>query len=237
MWRCPVSATSSTRANASHALERTLSCTGPGHTPLILLQGLERVESGHRGIPAGLPVHGRAALVLEEEAVLVVPVHPEHLEALVQEPVLAPHARPRAEPGEVQHAARRPPRPGPHRVARQDLQRPVHAQPAVVDVHPARPLHLTDHDPAEPRWEEHRVRVRLHRPVVNVVPPVSDDSRPDREEDVRVQGGLELSAPVALEVALHNHARDTRSQLDCFAAVHRVLVAAKDAHSSLILPR
>eukprot|EP00406_Dinophysis_acuminata_P011380 CAMPEP_0179217006 /NCGR_PEP_ID=MMETSP0797-20121207/3686_1 /TAXON_ID=47934 /ORGANISM="Dinophysis acuminata, Strain DAEP01" /LENGTH=167 /DNA_ID=CAMNT_0020923211 /DNA_START=238 /DNA_END=738 /DNA_ORIENTATION=- len=131
---------------------------------LVAAHRLEGVEGGDGGVPAGEPVRGRVAVVLLEQEVVEVALHVQHLEqALVYEHVLAPAAVPRARLHEVLLAPRhaRPPRL--HRLPGEDLERPVQAALAVVQVHPGWPLLVAEQGGPQPVREEDAVRVDLHR--------------------------------------------------------------------------
>mmetsp|Transcript_71006 Transcript_71006/g.183101 ORF Transcript_71006/g.183101 Transcript_71006/m.183101 type:complete len:241 (+) Transcript_71006:265-987(+) len=74
-----------------------------------------------------------------------------------------------------------------HCLALQHLQWPMHAQPAVVQIgRRGHGAELQQRIP-EPLWQEDRVSINLHHPLMALVPSLQRDSLPDTDENVRVE--------------------------------------------------
>mmetsp|Transcript_7144 Transcript_7144/g.21101 ORF Transcript_7144/g.21101 Transcript_7144/m.21101 type:complete len:293 (+) Transcript_7144:485-1363(+) len=71
---------------------------------------------------------------------------------------------------------------------------------------------------------------------MELVPAIGVHLVPDREEDLRVEGGLELASVVALQVALDDARVEARGDLHDLVAVDRVLLALEKAGLLLVLP-
>mmetsp|Transcript_11684 Transcript_11684/g.35252 ORF Transcript_11684/g.35252 Transcript_11684/m.35252 type:complete len:243 (+) Transcript_11684:125-853(+) len=192
---------------------------------------LERVEGHRLPVAAGVPALGRVAVRLQQYVVDVYTPHmQDSLEALVQEHVLAPKAIPGAELPEVGHALVHPFVPDGHSVAGQNLERPVHPQLAIVDVHGLLlgPPRQRDQSPSKAVGEEHRVGIDLDRPVPPGIDLVVNNLSPDVHEDVIVQGRLEFAAIVAFQALPGDDRRDARRHLRLLAAVYRGVLTAKN---------
>mmetsp|Transcript_36310 Transcript_36310/g.113114 ORF Transcript_36310/g.113114 Transcript_36310/m.113114 type:complete len:616 (-) Transcript_36310:48-1895(-) len=139
---------------------------------------------------------------------------------------------------------------------REDLDRPMQAQLAIVQPHRrarlAVRLVLVLQHLLQAVGEEDGVRVDLDGPVVRPHPAIIDDPLPEPAEDRGVQSGLELAANLRLQCAVH----DVRVhvliwgravlQLHRFVAEHGPCVALEDAaapldvrphHVHLVCPR
>mmetsp|Transcript_13598 Transcript_13598/g.42019 ORF Transcript_13598/g.42019 Transcript_13598/m.42019 type:complete len:474 (+) Transcript_13598:272-1693(+) len=160
----------------------------------------------------------------------------KHLvQAGVHEHVLAPSA----ELGQCRHTARRPlagagsvvRREGMHGAAREHLDGPVQAVPAVAQV-AGRGVVPQHH--AQPAWEEDGIGVDLDRPRGGPPEAITDDPPPDRDENPGVPGDL---VELALEVGLHNGRLDPWADRQHLVAVHRGPVTGEDARLEGVLRR
>eukprot|EP00428_Durinskia_dybowskii_P076247 CAMPEP_0170391680 /NCGR_PEP_ID=MMETSP0117_2-20130122/19797_1 /TAXON_ID=400756 /ORGANISM="Durinskia baltica, Strain CSIRO CS-38" /LENGTH=463 /DNA_ID=CAMNT_0010647785 /DNA_START=209 /DNA_END=1598 /DNA_ORIENTATION=- len=144
-------------------------------------------------------------MVLHQQAVVVVPPDSEHLpQALVDEEVLAPVAMAAALGPEVLAACAPAAAPRLNSFPGKNLDRPVQAVFAVVQVHPrgVQVLRMPAEVIAEAIDDEHRVRVNLDGPVVRPEGAHKEDLGPHGDEDVEVQGRAKLPALFAAEVAV-----------------------------------
>mmetsp|Transcript_67725 Transcript_67725/g.218816 ORF Transcript_67725/g.218816 Transcript_67725/m.218816 type:complete len:391 (-) Transcript_67725:842-2014(-) len=202
----------------------------------VAFHSLEGVESHTRDIGAGGPICGGLAMVLEQQAEVVVPCNVEHLpQALVYEQVLAPEAISSALLLEVLHATRRARRPGRHGIAGEDLQRPMQAKLAIVQVGALLGLWMQRKDLEKPRGEKDGIGVDLHCPIMMLEASLLDDLGPDSDEDVQVQGGPKLASLSALEVTVDDGCVDPWRHLNHLVAVNCKLIAREETHLLLVL--
>mmetsp|Transcript_82376 Transcript_82376/g.233606 ORF Transcript_82376/g.233606 Transcript_82376/m.233606 type:complete len:250 (+) Transcript_82376:65-814(+) len=196
------------------------------------------VESDNRRVRARHPVRRGLAVVLQEQQPLELALGLQDLHhALVYEHVLAPLARARAQGREVLDALLVPSEPRLHGQAGEHLEGPVHAELAVVQVHPVWVYFigiLVQNFTQSPR-EKHAVWVNLYRPIIALGCAIHDDPRPHCHENVEVQCSLELTAIRALEVAIDDDRSDVGGQLNHLVAVDRVFVAGEEAGVLLVL--
>mmetsp|Transcript_68177 Transcript_68177/g.188662 ORF Transcript_68177/g.188662 Transcript_68177/m.188662 type:complete len:303 (+) Transcript_68177:526-1434(+) len=184
------------------------------------------------------PIRRRIAMVLCERGVVVVSPDPQDVpQALVNKHVLAPQAGPIAELVEVFRAAVHALGPGLHCIAREQLQWPVHAAPAVVDVHSLWGLGVRFQGAAQPRGQEDGVRVDLCGPVTALEDAVADDLPPHCHEDGGIQGRPKLTAKAALEVTIDDMRHDARCHHDGHVAVHGMPIASEKAGALIVLHR
>eukprot|EP00421_Protoceratium_reticulatum_P013973 CAMPEP_0168381958 /NCGR_PEP_ID=MMETSP0228-20121227/13142_1 /TAXON_ID=133427 /ORGANISM="Protoceratium reticulatum, Strain CCCM 535 (=CCMP 1889)" /LENGTH=240 /DNA_ID=CAMNT_0008395067 /DNA_START=9 /DNA_END=731 /DNA_ORIENTATION=- len=169
---------------------------GVGHALTVHVDILEGVE-GHAVGPVLAPEPVRAVAVrLAHEGPVQLALDGVDLpHALAQEEVLAPlpkvkllHALGRGLLVPARVVVLREDR---HCPARQDLDGPVEAEPAVVDVASAG---MSRQDGAKPLWKEDGVRVDLHDPVMPEMPTFINDSLPDSYEDPRIQRSERVAA-------------------------------------------
>mmetsp|Transcript_43873 Transcript_43873/g.114088 ORF Transcript_43873/g.114088 Transcript_43873/m.114088 type:complete len:264 (+) Transcript_43873:308-1099(+) len=217
---------------------------GPSRLGLAEAAGelLDRLEGVVHSRGVILAVHfssRRVARLLDHQIHDIIAPDVQYLlQALVQEQVLAPLAGPAVAPVvdvlDALGAVLRERRDG---VGGEHLDGAVQAIPAIVDVHPARLLHLAVQRQGvpQPPGEEDRVRVHLDRPGIVRIRGVVDDSVPNLQEHPRVQGRPELSAHDGLEVAVHLQRLHARGNLEDAAAVDRALLAAENASVARLL--
>mmetsp|Transcript_82528 Transcript_82528/g.250280 ORF Transcript_82528/g.250280 Transcript_82528/m.250280 type:complete len:660 (+) Transcript_82528:99-2078(+) len=179
-----------------------LAAQGVGHADLVGLLGLEGVVAHAVGAVLAPVPGGAVAVGLAHEAGLQRPrLDLQDLpQALIQEHVLAPLAEVLLLNAHLWRLA------VPARrvvlaqdvdgVAAEDLDGPVHAVLAVVDV--ALLLHARQ-QLAQAVREEDAVRIGLHCPLVVLKAAVAHDLLPDCPEDVEVQSRLELAPDLALQ--------------------------------------
>eukprot|EP00429_Kryptoperidinium_foliaceum_P075079 CAMPEP_0176211026 /NCGR_PEP_ID=MMETSP0121_2-20121125/14443_1 /TAXON_ID=160619 /ORGANISM="Kryptoperidinium foliaceum, Strain CCMP 1326" /LENGTH=427 /DNA_ID=CAMNT_0017550069 /DNA_START=21 /DNA_END=1301 /DNA_ORIENTATION=- len=223
-----VSATTSRRPPSAGSIARLLDARR------VIFDRLEGVEGDVLAL-ARLPMLV-GAVGLADEVPVVDALHFEHLiEALVDEHVLAPKARPGTEVVEVPLALLDPVVPSCNRPARQHLQRAMQAELAVVQVEAVVVVGVEGDDDPQPLREEGRVGVGLHRPGIVAPPPLLHDLSPHRDENVRVQRGAELAAHVAVKIALHRGTHQSRAKAHGHVADNLILVAAEYAPALLEL--
>jgi len=87
-------------------------------------------------------------------------------QALIYEHVFAPRARSRALPCEILETLFSAVGPCHHRIARENLKRPVQAISAVIDVYSISHLRITLQDRAKSTREKDTIWVDLHCPIV-----------------------------------------------------------------------
>mmetsp|Transcript_67858 Transcript_67858/g.188150 ORF Transcript_67858/g.188150 Transcript_67858/m.188150 type:complete len:268 (-) Transcript_67858:865-1668(-) len=180
-----------------------------------------------------------AAVLLTEKVEHVHAPHPQVLQAMVHEPVLAPRLHPEV------LATREAPDESQHGIPREDLKRPVESKLAIVEVHclfgavslprsQGRPAQ----EPAEPLGQEHCVWIHLHRPVIEPERPLADDGLPDPDEDIRVEGCVVLASQRCVEGATHRERLyrwiRIRQEVQAHSPVakDRVTVAREDAQAA-----
>mmetsp|Transcript_115547 Transcript_115547/g.323037 ORF Transcript_115547/g.323037 Transcript_115547/m.323037 type:complete len:247 (-) Transcript_115547:203-943(-) len=169
-------------------------------------------------------------MVLVELPVVVDAVHVElPLHALVDEHVLAPAAGAGTQLPEVLDTLAGAGRPCLHGVSREDLQRPMHPELAVVQVHAGLPFSVVLDNVADPGRQEHGIRVDLHRPIVVQEAALFYDLGPDRQEDARVKRRAELASHAAMQGAVDDAGKDPGDELHPPVAEHPVLVTLEDA--------
>mmetsp|Transcript_88615 Transcript_88615/g.275306 ORF Transcript_88615/g.275306 Transcript_88615/m.275306 type:complete len:215 (+) Transcript_88615:220-864(+) len=173
-------------------------------------------------------------MVLDQQAPVVLTADVQDVpEALVDEHILAPLARPAADLVEVVRAPLPALGPGVHGVLGEDLDRPVEAVLAVVDVDAVRRLlRVLFQLLPQQRREEDAVRVYLDRPGVKREAVVADDLLPNGHENGSVQCRHEFASQHALQVAVHDACGDPRAHLNDLVAVDGGFVALEDAHLS-----
>mmetsp|Transcript_31242 Transcript_31242/g.92999 ORF Transcript_31242/g.92999 Transcript_31242/m.92999 type:complete len:236 (-) Transcript_31242:875-1582(-) len=198
-------------------------------TSSVALLRLERVVCGSSRVLARIPSGWRIAMVLQEQPVLILAMSQEDpLQTQIDEHVLAPLALAGAELDEVLHAVVRATAEGLHGVAGEHLDRPVHAELAIIQIGSSVALVVSLQQSAQPRRDEDGIRVGFHRPVVEKEPAVLDYLGPDCQEHVCVQHGAKLSTPLDEEVAEDGTGHDGGGHLEGRVAVGGVLVAAED---------
>mmetsp|Transcript_1740 Transcript_1740/g.4525 ORF Transcript_1740/g.4525 Transcript_1740/m.4525 type:complete len:238 (-) Transcript_1740:215-928(-) len=196
---------------------------------------------GNVVVVAGLPACRRVARLLYQQPGVVLPIHMQHLgEALVEEHVLAPQAVAGAQLLEMALALADAGKPRLDGLRRENLQRPVHASVAVVEVQATRlrlkVLHILLCDDSEPRSKKYSIRVHFDCPIVELEAAVIDDTGPDRYEDVQIQGRPELSTLFTLQVARNQLREEARDDVHAYVTIDRVLVAKEEARLVLELP-
>mmetsp|Transcript_35284 Transcript_35284/g.75173 ORF Transcript_35284/g.75173 Transcript_35284/m.75173 type:complete len:274 (+) Transcript_35284:901-1722(+) len=194
------------------------------------------MEGHNQGVLARIPALGRVTMGLAKLPIVVVAPDSEHLaQTLIYEHVLAPPARALAQLLEVGCARSLAPGPSHHSIPGEDLNRPMQAVLAVVEVHSLRALRVLLQCSAEPPWKKDRVRIHLHSPVVIRVPAIVDDLVPHCQEDVGVQCCLKLASIVALEIAVDGGGHHPGCYRQLHVAVYCELLTSKNARMLFML--
>mmetsp|Transcript_7616 Transcript_7616/g.21091 ORF Transcript_7616/g.21091 Transcript_7616/m.21091 type:complete len:217 (-) Transcript_7616:393-1043(-) len=195
------------------------------------------MEGHARLVFAGVPPVRRIAMVFQEQVVHIHFPHMEDLlETLVNEHVLPPEAGPGAQLVEVVEALLRSVAPSHHCVAREDLEWPMEAHLAVVQVHACICLAVDLQDALEAMRKEDGVWIDLHCPIIVTENAVADDFLPNPHEDVSVQCRPKLAPPLALEAAVNDGGLHTIRDLERDIAVDRIRIASKEVCARLVLP-
>mmetsp|Transcript_68105 Transcript_68105/g.131512 ORF Transcript_68105/g.131512 Transcript_68105/m.131512 type:complete len:285 (-) Transcript_68105:854-1708(-) len=175
-------------------------------------------------------------MILHKQVWFKCPGKLQHLpQALVNEHVLTPFARPRTRFVKVHHTYLPAVAPSVNGVSGEDFQGPMQAKPAVVQVDTLWHLLVMHQDGTEPSWEEDCIRVHLDSPIMQVGPVIGKDPLPNSKEHRGVEARSKLSSHFAVQVAVHNLCDNAIGDLDLLVAVHSILVTAKDTLSLLIL--
>mmetsp|Transcript_29657 Transcript_29657/g.81623 ORF Transcript_29657/g.81623 Transcript_29657/m.81623 type:complete len:222 (-) Transcript_29657:1071-1736(-) len=168
----------------------------------VALRGLERME---RNVRRAAGVGVRAARLLVQHVEVRHPPDPVPEQALVQEGVF-----PKGHLREIDTLRQLRDEHG-HYTLRENLDRPVQAVLAIVQVHGLRSPHQhLAHRAAhlevlpQPVWEEHRVDVKLDCPIVIRIPAHADNPPPHRSQNLSVQRCVPSSAVADSQVDIDN---------------------------------
>mmetsp|Transcript_14512 Transcript_14512/g.31424 ORF Transcript_14512/g.31424 Transcript_14512/m.31424 type:complete len:248 (+) Transcript_14512:290-1033(+) len=164
---------------------------------------LERMESDLRGVLAFVPAIGRVAVGFNQKVPIVVAGNLEvALHALVDEHVLPPETIARTELPEVVDTTLPASVPHLYRLSREDFEWSVKPSPAVVQVEALGVVfdRVVHENFPKPGGEEDAVRVHLHCPGMQPESTLLHNLVPDCEENVIVQGRLELTAIFAVKI-------------------------------------
>mmetsp|Transcript_21015 Transcript_21015/g.45473 ORF Transcript_21015/g.45473 Transcript_21015/m.45473 type:complete len:210 (-) Transcript_21015:1704-2333(-) len=175
-------------------------------------------------------------MILDQLSVVVFTGHVQHLpEALIDEKILTPETVAVAQLPEVILAGLVAAAPSGDSVLGENLKWTMETVLAVVQVNSVLALVVhTDHL-SKPVGEEDSIGIYLHYPIMFQVVSVSHHLVPEGDEDGEVEGGSELTALLALKVAVDLARVETICDLVGAVAEDLVLVALKEADLALVL--